>query len=85
MDVQIKKWGNSIGFRIPYKLAEQLGLSENSIVEVTAKDDVLTIKPKPEPQAVTLDALLDSIPDDFEYPQDVADFVDSESVGQELL
>lgn len=34
---------------------------------------------------MTLDDILDSIPDDFEYPTDVQDFVNSAPIGQELL
>lgn len=30
MDVQVRKWGNSIGLRIPYQIAEQLGIEELS-------------------------------------------------------
>ena len=83
MDIQVKKWGNSIGFRIPYKVAEQIGIEENSIVELTMSEDSLTIRKKPSPS--TLDELLASIPDDFQYPDDVTDFVDSPPLGQEQL
>jgi antitoxin MazE len=34
---------------------------------------------------VTLEVLLASIPEDFEYPSDVRDFVDSPPIGQELI
>ncbi len=83
MDIQVKKWGNSIGFRIPYKVAEQIGIEENSIVELTMTEDGLTIKKKLSPS--TLDELLASIPDDFQYPDDVTDFVGSQPLGQEQL
>ncbi|MGD1899768.1 MAG: AbrB/MazE/SpoVT family DNA-binding domain-containing protein [Phormidesmis sp.] len=83
MDVQVKKWGNSIGLRIPYKVAEQLGFEEGSIVELTMTTDGLTIKKKLLPS--TLDELLASIPDDFQYPDDAVDFVGSQPVGQERL
>ena len=32
-----------------------------------------------------LDEILDSIPDDFDYPEDISEFVDSQVVGEELL
>ena len=83
MDVQVRKWGNSIGLRIPYQIAEQLGIEEDSIVELTATEAGLTVKKKPLP--LTLDALITSIPDNFEYPDDVVDFTESPSAGQELL
>lgn len=34
---------------------------------------------------LTLQALIDSIPPDFEYPDDIADFIESEPIGQEIL
>ena len=83
MDIRVKKWGNSIGLRIPYKVAEQLGFQENSIVELTLTADGLNIKKKLSPP--TLDELLASIPDDFRYPDDVVNFVEGQPVGQEQL
>ena len=83
MDIQLKKWGNSIGFLIPHKIAESFGFDENSIIELTESKGVLLIAKKQE--TLTLDELLSSIPKDFQYPDDVCDFVESEPVGQELL
>ena len=34
MDIKIKKWGNSLGLRIPHKLATSFGLDETSVVEM---------------------------------------------------
>lgn len=36
-------------------------------------------------QSLTLDELLESIPYDFTYPNDVKDFMNTESVGKELI
>ncbi len=41
MNIELKKWGNSIGLRIPHKIAESFGLDENSIVELTESKDAL--------------------------------------------
>lgn len=83
MDIELKKWGNSLGFRIPNKIAESFGLDENSIVELTESKDTLVIRKKR--TFSTLDDLLASIPDDFQYPEDVLDFVESEPLGQEMV
>ena len=50
-------------------------------------EDILTIEKKPKPSTLdlTLNELIDSIPEDFQYPDDVADFVQSEAAGQALL
>jgi antitoxin MazE len=83
MDIQLKKWGDNIGFLIPHKIAESFGLDENSIIELTESTDALVITKKQ--KVSTLDELLLSIPQDFQYPDDVQDFVDGEPLGQEIL
>ncbi len=83
MDIQIKKWEDSIGLQIPHQIATALGIDESSVVELTATADTLTIRKKQTP--LTLRELLDSIPEDFRYPDDIADFVQSEAVGREQL
>ncbi len=83
MEVELRKWGNSIGLRIPSKIAQSLGVDENSIVELSQAGDKLIISKKL--TLPTLDEMLASIPDEFDYPDDVADFVGSEPQGNELL
>lgn len=83
MDIRLKKWGNSLGLRIPHQIAESLGLNDNSIVELRESKDGLVIIKKSCPP--TLDELLDSIPKDFGYPEDVDDFVTSEPLGKEII
>jgi antitoxin MazE len=83
MEIELRKWGNSIGFRIPRKIAESFGLDEHSIIELTESEDALIITKKQHPS--TLDELLDGIPNDFQYPNDVQDFVESGPLGQELM
>ena len=83
MEIQLKKWGNSLGLRIPHQLVTSLGLNENSILEILELDNTIVIKKKSSPPS--LDSLLASIPDDFAYPGDVADFVDGDPTGQELI
>lgn len=83
MEIELKKWGNSIGLRIPSKVAQSWGIDEKSVVELTESGDKLIISKK---QTVpTLDEMLASIPEDFEYPDDIADFIGSEPQGDELL
>jgi antitoxin MazE len=83
MDIQLKKWGNSLGLRIPHRLAESFGWDENSTVELLEMDGTLVIRKKA--IATSLEELLASIPADFDYPADVADFVQSEPQGREWL
>lgn len=83
MEIQLKKWGNSLGFRMPHQLVVRLGLDENSTLEILEVDNTLVIKKKSTPP--NLDILLASIPEGFAYPDDVADFVGGEPMGQELI
>jgi antitoxin MazE len=83
IQVEIKKWGNSLGLRIPYQIANSFNIAENSQVKLTIERDRLIIE-KVDNQP-DLDAILDSIPDDFEYLEDIAEFVNNQSVGQEFI
>lgn len=59
------------------------GLDETSVVEIVEIEEGLLIRKKSSPPS--LDALLATIPPDFTYPDDVADFVRNEPKGNELL
>jgi antitoxin MazE len=45
MQVQISRWGNSLGVRIPKDVARRAGLSEGSRVEIEAEDNRIVIAP----------------------------------------
>lgn len=83
MDIRLRKWGNSLGLRIPHRLVESFGWDETCTLELQEQDDALVIRKKP--HVPSLDELLASIPDDFQYPDDVQDFLDTSATGQELL
>jgi len=83
MDIQLKKWGNSLGLRIPHQLTKNFGWTENSTLEIEETEDALIIRKKLRP--ITLEELLASIPPDFTYPDDVQDFTHSTAIGQEIL
>lgn len=82
MEIKLRKWGNSIGLRIPHNLAQSFGIDENSTVEISELEDTLILRKKPN---IDLNELIDSIPDNFVYPDDLADFINSEPVGEELI
>jgi antitoxin MazE len=78
MQVQVTKWGNSLGIRVPKELATRVGLSEGSRVEVTADGDRIIISA--ERPVYTLDELLvgmtpDAMHEAFEWGPDVGDEV----------
>jgi antitoxin MazE len=43
MQVQLTRWGNSLGLRIPKDIAAQFGLSEGRRVDVVAEGDRIVI------------------------------------------
>jgi antitoxin MazE len=45
MQMHITRWGNSLGVRIPKALARRLGMTEGTVVEVTAEGDRLVLQP----------------------------------------
>jgi antitoxin MazE len=45
MKARVKKWGNSLAVRIPRALAAEIGLSENTEVELSSDRGRLVISP----------------------------------------
>ena len=58
MQAVIKKWGNSLGIRIPNMIARNLSLKEGSSVEIAEEDNRVIIIPKKE---IDLSSLLERI------------------------
>ena len=46
MEAVIKKWGNSLGIRIPNMIVRNLSLKEGSSVEIDEEDNKVIIIPK---------------------------------------
>lgn len=44
MLTKIQKWGNSNALRIPKSILETASIKENDRVEITAENDIITIK-----------------------------------------
>lgn len=59
MEGRVKKWGNSLGIRIPQSVAEDLGLAENSAIDLRVEAGQLVIRPKP--KTYRLDDLLQKV------------------------
>lgn len=61
MRTQIQRWGNSLAVRIPKVFANQLGVGENTPVELNVVDGVLTVRVNSD---LTLEQLLADITDE---------------------
>ena len=57
MQTKIQKWGNSLALRIPKPFAQEIGLDQNSVVEVSLTEGNLVLTPVVAPQ-YTLEELL---------------------------
>jgi antitoxin MazE len=61
MHSRVQKWGNSLALRIPRPFADEVGLSENSPVELSLRGRSLVVRPAGK---VSLRALLAKITDE---------------------
>lgn len=74
MRTRVQKWGNSLALRIPKSFAAEVGLADDTVVDVAVVDGQLVVVPVP-PVRYTLDALLADITDEnlhHEVPTDPA-------------
>jgi antitoxin MazE len=62
MKTHIQRWGNSLAVRIPKVVAQELGIGEDTAVELDMVDDALVIRVAS--SEVSLEQLLASITDD---------------------
>ena len=60
---QVKKWGNSLAIRVPKRVARDLGISEDSLVEITTDGVTATITPEVK-QPLSLEDLVKGITPD---------------------
>ena len=72
MSVTLRKWGNSVGVRLPKPMLEQLGLKEGNEVDIAVEGNRLVLKRK----RVTLAELLaqckpENRPDPIDWGPDV--------------
>ena len=81
--VKLRKWGNSLGFRIPHQIATEFDLADG--LELTISRDEKQLIIEKTQRLPSLDDILDSIPEDFTYPDDISDFVSGKGEGREML
>ena len=62
MKTKMQKWGNSLALRIPKSFATEVGLQEESEVDVSLKSGNLVVRPLEKP-GLTLKTLLVQITD----------------------
>jgi antitoxin MazE len=73
MRIQVARWGNSLGVRVPKDIAAKVGLNEGAAVEIEARGSRIVISPAR--RTYTLDELLvgmtpDAMHDAFDWGPD---------------
>ena len=63
MRSRVQRWGNSLALRIPKPFADEIGLAENSSVQVMIKEGMLVVSPDREPEW-RLEDLLEKVTED---------------------
>lgn len=70
MQSRVQKWGNSLALRIPKSFATEIGLADDTPVEISLVEGKLVIAPLPV-QSYSLEELLAQItPDNMHREQD---------------
>ena len=65
MGTKIRKWGNSLGVRLPKAAAEEAGLSDGSEVEVRVQYGAIVLRPVKKPRFKLKDLLAAIRPDNI--------------------
>jgi len=47
---RVQKWGNSLALRIPKSFADEIGLGQNSAIQLMIKEGALVVTPEHGPQ-----------------------------------
>ena len=63
MEAKVQKWGNSLALRIPKLFAAEVGLEQETPVDVTVEEGRIVVIPVTEP-LLTLEALLKEVTDE---------------------
>lgn len=63
METKIRRWGNSLGLRIPKSFAEEAGVDAGSTVDISVRDGALVARPL-RPRMYDLRALVEMIDDE---------------------
>jgi antitoxin MazE len=79
METRIQKWGNSLALRIPQAFAREIGLSQDSSVELSLEEGRLVITPVPAAGVRLEDLLAGITPDNLHGEADTGSPVGNEA------
>jgi antitoxin MazE len=61
MEVELKKWGNSLAFRVPKDLAKTLQITEGQKLEIELTEDGVLLKTKRRRSRLKLEDMLENL------------------------
>jgi antitoxin MazE len=70
MKAKIQKWGNSLALRIPKPVAEELGVAQDSLVDLTMTKKTLVVTPAPRATLRLADLLKRVTPENLHGEED---------------
>ncbi|RMF16053.1 MAG: AbrB/MazE/SpoVT family DNA-binding domain-containing protein [Candidatus Dadabacteria bacterium] len=79
MKTRVRKWGNSLGVRIPKSFAEQINVVEGAEIDIAVSDGKLVLKPVVAPRYRLEDLVSEIRPSNLHGEVDTG-----EPVGNEL-
>ena len=81
----VKKWGNSLGVRIPKNIVESGKLKINQEVRIEVVDGKIVITPLPQVKEYVLNDLLDNCsPESLSLDEEDRAWLNDEPVGKEI-
>jgi len=86
MNLTIKKWGNSLGVRIPKDIAKRGKLTENQTVNIEVIKEKVVITPIPAKKRYSLQELLEKCsPESLALDAEDRAWLNDKPVGREIL
>ena len=70
MKAKIQKWGNSLALRIPKPVAEELGMAQDSLVDLTMTKKALVVTPAAKATLCLADLLKRVTPENLHGEED---------------
>ena len=67
-EAKVKKWGNSLAIRVPQRVAEDLGLSDDTEVEIKSNGKTMIITATSK-HRLTLEDMLEGVTPDNVHPE----------------
>lgn len=67
MATKVQQWGNSLGIRIPRQVANKLGITKGSMLELITDEDKIILKPVKD--SPTLEELVSKITDENRHEE----------------